>query len=35
MAISNNKMVQRNTALREKIESNLQSIPTGQRKVYG
>lgn len=35
VAISNNKMVQRNTALRERIESNMQSIPTGQRKVYG
>ncbi|MGG1878826.1 ATP-dependent RecD-like DNA helicase [Paenibacillus cisolokensis] len=35
MAISNNKMVQRNTGLRVRIEHNMQSILTEQRNVYG
>ncbi|MNW46807.1 ATP-dependent RecD-like DNA helicase [compost metagenome] len=33
MAISNNKMVQRNTGLPERIEKSMQSIPTKQRSV--
>lgn len=35
IAISNNKMVRRNTGLRERIERSMLSIPTEQRNVYG